>query len=99
MYIEWLEETGGKTAIAVPTNDAGKDSVINLRNEFMELGWSVVAVIDRYPTFNFSASMNAGIEACLARESKFIGLSNDDVHSLSISQALKSTCSAVTAVM
>lgn len=90
MRIEWLEKAGGDTAVVVPVDTPERDCVRNLLLEVSRMKWSMVVVVDSYPTFNFSRSMNAGIAECLRDDGiKHIALSNDDVYDISLPGAIE----------
>lgn len=66
--------------VIVPTNDMGKQDVLRLTSDMRQQGADLIIIEDVYPLFNFSHSMNVGINAALGRKStKYIVAANDDV--------------------
>ena len=75
--------TGKEITAVIPTIDHKQPMTQKLLTELESLGSDWVCIEDFGPGFNFSKSMNKGIETALSEESvKFIILSNDDLHSI-----------------
>lgn len=75
--------TGKEITAVIPTIDHKQPMTQHLLSELESLGSDWICVEDSGPGFNFSKSMNKGIESALKREQvKFIILSNDDLHTV-----------------
>lgn len=76
-------ETGKEIITVIPTIDHEQPMTQRILHELESLGSDWICVEDSGPGFNFSKSMNGGIEEALKNDkAKFIALSNDDLHTI-----------------
>lgn len=75
--------TGSEITTVIPTIDHNQAMTRRLLSELEALGSDWICVEDSGPGFNFSKSMNRGIETALDDSRvKFIILTNDDLHTI-----------------